>query len=233
MTLTFLALSASDLDLILTHYSGQLGAVRPFAVPTEVWDDLGSSPLPVGYEWRYQPGTMPQVAQVACDLYDVLITLQVAPKEAPLLRPLDLVLNVTITRGAAISALVAVTEPLVLEILSDAPSAGTTLTDAELRASPVPVNETAAAQSPTTTSVASSASSVTILAANSSRQAVWISNISTATLYLSASTPATTANAFMAIPPDKFVQLPGPVFTGAIYGIWSAADGTAQVTELT
>lgn len=87
-------------------------------------------------------------------------------------------------------------------------------------------------RTPTTTSVASSASSVTILAANANRRGVSIANDSTATLRLSFSTPATSSNAFIVLPPGSFLLLDQQlIVTNAIYGIWSAANGTAQVTE--
>lgn len=87
-------------------------------------------------------------------------------------------------------------------------------------------------RTPTTTSVASSASSVTILAANANRRGVSIANDSTETLRLSFSTPATSSNAFIVLPPGSFLLLDQQlIVTNAIYGIWSAANGTAQVTE--
>lgn len=96
---------------------------------------------------------------------------------------------------------------------------------------PLPVN-LSIPRTPTTTSVASSASSVLILAANVNRKGVLICNDSTAILRLSFSNPATTANAFVAIPAaGTFALDPSLLATGAIYGIWSAANGTAQVTE--
>lgn len=87
-------------------------------------------------------------------------------------------------------------------------------------------------RTPATTSVSSSATSVTILAANANRRGVSIANLSTQYLYLSFSTPATTANSFMRLDPGMFVLLDQQlIVTGAIYGIWAAANGTAQVTE--
>lgn len=94
------------------------------------------------------------------------------------------------------------------------------------------VATTVAVRTPTTTSVASSATSVTILAANANRRGVSIANDSTATLRLSFATPATAANAFIVLPPGAFILLDQQmIVTGIIYGIWSAANGTAQVTE--
>jgi UDP:flavonoid glycosyltransferase YjiC (YdhE family) len=104
------------------------------------------------------------------------------------------------------------------------------LTNAELRASAVPT--VVPARIPTTTSVASSATSVTVLAANADRKGLSIFNDSTATLYLSFSTPATTVNEFIAMAPGSFLLLDQQlIVANAIYGIWSAANGTAQVTQ--
>lgn len=87
---------------------------------------------------------------------------------------------------------------------------------------------------PVTTSVASSATSVLILAANPARRGLTIMNISTSKLYLSFTNPATTANCFIEMQPSGFQQFDQQLITGnAIYGIWAAANGTAQVTEYT
>lgn len=95
---------------------------------------------------------------------------------------------------------------------------------------PIPVS--VAARTPTTTSVASSATSVTILASNANRRGFSISNVSTSKLYLSFSTPATTTNSFIEVPAGAFLLLDQQmIVTGAIYGIWASANGTAQVTE--
>lgn len=94
------------------------------------------------------------------------------------------------------------------------------------------VATTVAVRTPTTASVSSSASSVTILASNASRRGVSIANDSTATLRLSFSTPATSANAFIVMPPGSFLLLDQQlIVTNALYGIWSAANGAAQITE--
>jgi hypothetical protein len=95
---------------------------------------------------------------------------------------------------------------------------------------PIPTSVTT--RTPTTTSVASSASSVTILASNANRKGISIANDSTAVLRLSYATPATTADAFIVMPPGSFLWLDQQLMiTGTIYGIWAFASGTAQVTE--
>lgn len=90
----------------------------------------------------------------------------------------------------------------------------------------------AVARTPSTTSIASSETSVALLAANASRRGVSIANDSTATLRLSFSSPATSANAFIVLHPGSFLLLDQQlIVTNAIYGIWSSANGAAQVTE--
>jgi hypothetical protein len=89
-----------------------------------------------------------------------------------------------------------------------------------------------AARTPTTANVSSSASSVAILASNANRKGVSFYNNSSATLYLSFSGTATIANAFVAIPSQGFLLLDQQLITsGAINGIWSAANGSVNVTE--
>ena len=86
--------------------------------------------------------------------------------------------------------------------------------------------------SPTTTSVASTTASTTIIASNASRKGISVANDSTATLRLSFTNPATSTNSFIALPANSFILLDQQlIITNAIYGIWSSANGTAQVTE--
>jgi hypothetical protein len=97
--------------------------------------------------------------------------------------------------------------------------------------SPIPTS--VAARTPTTTSVASSATSVLLLAANANRKGLSIYNESTAILRISHSNPATATNHFATLQPGGFYGEDQQAYTtGAIYGIWSAANGTAQVREL-
>lgn len=95
-----------------------------------------------------------------------------------------------------------------------------------------PIPTSVVARTPTTTSVASSITSVTILAQGLTRKGFSISNVSTSKLYLSYTNPATTANSFIELPAGAFLLLDQQlIVTNAIYGIWAAANGTAQVTE--
>lgn len=95
-----------------------------------------------------------------------------------------------------------------------------------------PIPTSVSARTPSTSSVASSATSVTILTANANRKGFSISNVSTSKLYLSFTSPATTANSFVEVPAGAFLLLDQQlIITNAIYGIWSSANGSAQVTE--
>jgi hypothetical protein len=101
-----------------------------------------------------------------------------------------------------------------------------------LQGGAVPVVDLVPTRTPATTSVASSATSVTILASNANRRGISIANDSTAVLRLSYATPATAANAFIVMQPGSFLALDQQLMiTSTIYGIWAAANGTAQVTE--
>lgn len=91
----------------------------------------------------------------------------------------------------------------------------------------------AAASTATLTNVTSSASSTSILASNSSRKGMLLYNDSTSSLYLKFGTTASTTSFTVLIPPAGYYEMPGPkIYSGAIDGIWSSANGAARVTEL-
>jgi hypothetical protein len=118
--------------------------------------------------------------------------------------------------------------PIVVAGVNSGGSTGAILVDGSDVTQPVSV----AVRTPTTSSVASSASSVLLLAANSSRRGLAIYNDSTALLRVSFTNPAAAANTFVGVPPGGFLLLdPLLIGTDPIYGIWAAANGTAQITE--
>lgn len=83
----------------------------------------------------------------------------------------------------------------------------------------------------TQTSVASSASSVALIAANKARKALIIQNTSTAILYVlfgGGTATATTAHSVQ-LAANTSYAIEG--FTGAVSGIWAAANGQANMTE--
>lgn len=97
-----------------------------------------------------------------------------------------------------------------------------------------PVSSTLDSSSISTLSnVSGSATSVSLLASTAGRKAAYFFNDSTAILYLKFGTTASTTSYTVQIQPGGFFEMPPkPVYTGAIDGIWSAANGAARITEL-
>lgn len=86
----------------------------------------------------------------------------------------------------------------------------------------------------TASGVASSASSVTIAASSTNRKGMIIHNNSTAILYIRYGTPASIASGGYTakIAADGYWEMPQTIYTGAITGIWAAANGYANVTSM-
>jgi hypothetical protein len=83
-----------------------------------------------------------------------------------------------------------------------------------------------------TVSVASATASTAIVAANTNRKGISIYNNSIASLFLSYANPATAENSFMQMQPGSLLMLDQQlIISNAIYGIWTTANGAAQVTE--
>lgn len=86
----------------------------------------------------------------------------------------------------------------------------------------------------TQTNVAQNAASVTLLASNGSRRGGILVNDTTAILYVKFGTPATATTANYKMVAGATLELPQPIYTGIITGIWLAAGaGLALVTEVT
>jgi len=83
----------------------------------------------------------------------------------------------------------------------------------------------------TQSSVSSSVTSVTLAAENWGRKSFTIFNNSTAILWVTFGATATQATAKFAIAAGGFYEMPKPIFTGEISGIWAAANGNASVYE--
>lgn len=88
----------------------------------------------------------------------------------------------------------------------------------------------------TVTTVASSATSVALIAANLQRKSLIITNPSTAILYIllgdAVGTAATaTTNHSVQVPSLGTYTIDN--FTGPASGIWAAANGSANITQLT
>ena len=109
---------------------------------------------------------------------------------------------------------------------------GTTVRAVTVDASGNLVYNAARSSTATTSNVAGSASSVTLLSANTSRLGATVYNDSTATLYLKLGTTASTTSYTIQLRRYDYYEIPAG-YTGRIDGIWSAASGSARITELT
>ena len=86
----------------------------------------------------------------------------------------------------------------------------------------------------TLSNVAASATTVTVLAANANRLRAVIHNDSvSATLYIKfGATASLTSFTYKLAPDDTYESPSANVYTGVIDGIWSAATGSARITEM-
>ena len=84
----------------------------------------------------------------------------------------------------------------------------------------------------TLANVASSATNVTLQAANTSRMGWILFNDSTAFLYVKYGATASATSFTYKIDPGGTLEMAEPVYTGIIDGIWTAADGSARLTEM-
>lgn len=91
-----------------------------------------------------------------------------------------------------------------------------------------------AASTATLTNVSGSATTVSLLASNAGRKGAMVTNDSTASLYVKFGTTASTTSYTVLIPPGAYYEFPAntAIYTGAVDGIWSAANGAARITEL-
>lgn len=87
------------------------------------------------------------------------------------------------------------------------------------------------ATSATSTQVASSATNVTLKASNTSRQGLIITNDSTSVLYVKLGATASATSYTYRLASYDILELPLPIYTGIVDGLWSSANGNAYVTE--
>jgi hypothetical protein len=90
----------------------------------------------------------------------------------------------------------------------------------------------ALASSATLANVAASASSVTLQASNSGRIGLAIYNDSTSALYVKLGATASATSFTVKVPSYGYYEMPEPVYTGVVDGIWDAATGSARMTEV-
>ncbi len=86
----------------------------------------------------------------------------------------------------------------------------------------------------TRSNVAGAASDTSLLASNAARKGALFYNDSTAILYLAYGAAAASLTSYsVQVPAQGFFEMPPqPVYTGAIRGIWSAANGNVRISEL-
>lgn len=85
----------------------------------------------------------------------------------------------------------------------------------------------------TLSNVSDSDSNQTLLTANANREGVIIVNDSTATLYIKYGATASTSSFTYKVAPGATFEMPVPIFTGQLDGIWSSnASGAARITEM-
>jgi hypothetical protein len=147
--------------------------------------------------------------------------------------------NLTVTAGA--NATLVGTTPLATKQLDDSSHGGVAvIVDASgARAKTMAVSSTGAAKveierlsSASLANVTASASNVTLLASNSARRMAMIYNDSTSILYVKLGATASSTSYTIQMQPYAYYELPIPVYTGIIDGIWVAANGSARVTEI-
>lgn len=98
---------------------------------------------------------------------------------------------------------------------------------------PVPVSSGGAKATASISRVSASVTSVTLLAANANRRRVVIYNESTASLRIKlGATASATSYSLLLGPGDTYESPTDWVYTGAVDGIWDAANGAAQITEV-
>lgn len=97
----------------------------------------------------------------------------------------------------------------------------------------LPVDD-AVATTATLSNVGDSATNVTIDAANSARKGLILVNDSTASVYVKYGATASATSYTVFLGPGAYWEMPKPIYTGIIDGIWTSdAGGNMRVTELT
>lgn len=80
-------------------------------------------------------------------------------------------------------------------------------------------------------SVASSATVVTLKAANTARRQLTIFNESTQVLRVKRGAAASATDYSFQLAPLDYYEMPTPIYTGILTGIWVAANGFAEIDE--
>ena len=92
---------------------------------------------------------------------------------------------------------------------------------------------TFAANAVTLANISASQTSVTLQAANVDRRGWSCWNDSTSNLFIKFGAVASSTSNTVKLASDSFYEMPEPVYTGIVDGIWTTANGAARVTETT
>ena len=111
------------------------------------------------------------------------------------------------------------------------PTGGILSIQGETGMTPVTVTQSSASIG-TLTTVASSATSVSLLATNANRKGFLLYNNSTKIAYVAFTATAASTAFTIQMPPQSVFESQS-LYTRVISGIWAAANGNMQVTELT
>lgn len=86
----------------------------------------------------------------------------------------------------------------------------------------------------TLSNVNDTASSTQLSAANANRKGWSVTNDSSSILYINFGATASTTAYSVQLAPGAYYEMPAPIYTGVINGIWSGdSTGAARITELT
>lgn len=83
------------------------------------------------------------------------------------------------------------------------------------------------------TSVASNVAAVPLLGTNVNRRGAFIFNDGSNNLFVKLGNAASLTSFTVKILAGGFYEVPEPIYTGDITGIWDVATGSARITELT
>lgn len=83
------------------------------------------------------------------------------------------------------------------------------------------------------TAITSTVGTVTLASANTNRVALSIYNASINPLFMKLGASASTASYTLMMVGSSFYELPRPIYSGIITGIWQSANGSALVSETT
>jgi hypothetical protein len=167
---------------------------------------------------------LPVAADEVNGAYHQLVLMEYGPPDGP----------IRVSTGAPLPVIDAagnITLASILAKLIVSPATETTLAAVNAALAGTLATRKVPLASATVTQVASNTASVTLQASNGSRRSLIVFNDSTATLYLKYGSAASSSSYTVKMAPGDYWEMPLPVYTGIVTGIWTSANGSALVTE--